>query len=156
MSSLILAVLSFPRVIRGSISPTHRPAQPTPTARFPGASSAVRVAVDFDSLEKSTSFYDAELQLTFPAEFFNIFNHTEFQNPTTGRVTSFLRRSVESFRDEPRFECNDRPLLARPSPIPRIHGQAGLRSPIGHGIYKLTADSAEVKTTARWDRTYGR
>jgi hypothetical protein len=65
----------------------------------------VRVAVDFDlALEKSTSFYDAELQLTFPAEFFNIFNHTEFQNPTTGRVTSFLRRSVESFRDEPRFE----------------------------------------------------
>ena len=72
----------------------------------------VRVAVDFDlALEKSTSFYDTELQLTFCAEFFNIFIHTEFQNPTTGRVTSFLRRSVESFRDEPRFECNDRSLL---------------------------------------------
>jgi hypothetical protein len=42
----------------------------------------VRVAVDFDlALEKSTSFYDAELQLTFSAEFFNIFNHTEFPEP---------------------------------------------------------------------------
>jgi len=155
MSSLILAVLSFPRVIPRRISPTHRPARPTPTARFPGAFSVVRVAVDFDlALEKSTSFYDTELQLTFRAEFFNIFIHTEFQNPTTGRVTSFLRRSVESFRDEPRFECNDRSLLARPSPIQRIQGQAGLRSPIGHAIYNLTAYSGEVKTS-RGDRTDG-
>ena len=46
-SALILAVVSFPRVIPRSISPTHRPARPTPTARFPGASSMVRVAVDF-------------------------------------------------------------------------------------------------------------
>ena len=108
------------------------------------------------ALQKSTSFCDAELQLTLRAEFFNIFNHTEFQNPATGRVTAFLRRWVESFREEPRFECNDGPLLARPSPRQMIHGQVGLRSPIGHGIYKLTADSAEVKTTARGDRTDGR
>ena len=55
----------------------------------------VRVAVDFDlALEKSTSFYDAELQLTFPAEFFNIFNHTEFQNrPLAGSCRFSAGRS---------------------------------------------------------------
>ena len=116
----------------------------------------VRVAVDFDlALEKSTSFYNTELQLTFRAEFFNIFIHTEFQNPTTGRVTSFLRRSVESFRDEHDSNAMTGHFWHDLLQIQRIHGQAGLRSPIGHGIYKLTADSGEVKT-ARGDRTDGR
>ena len=46
--------------------------------------------VNFDmALQKSTGFHDDKLQLTFRAEFFNIFNHTEFQNPTTGPATVF-------------------------------------------------------------------
>ena len=46
--------------------------------------------VNFDmALEKATGFRDNKLQLIFRAEFFNIFNHTEFQNPTTGPATVF-------------------------------------------------------------------
>jgi hypothetical protein len=39
--------------------------------------------VNFDlSLEKRTNLYGEKLQMIFRAEFFNILNHTEFQNPT--------------------------------------------------------------------------
>jgi hypothetical protein len=43
--------------------------------------------VNFDlSLEKKTSLFHERLQVTFRAEFFNILNHPEFQNPTGGPV----------------------------------------------------------------------
>ena len=41
--------------------------------------------VNFDlKLEKRTSLLENKLQVTLAGEFFNVFNHTEFQNPTSG------------------------------------------------------------------------
>ena len=41
--------------------------------------------LNFDmKLEKITSLMEGKLQLTLAGEFFNIFNHTQFQNPTSG------------------------------------------------------------------------
>jgi len=41
--------------------------------------------VNFDlALEKATSFYNDKMQMTFRAEFFNVLNHTEWQNPSGG------------------------------------------------------------------------
>ena len=61
----------------------------------------VRVAVDFDlALEKPTSFDDAELQLTFRAEFFNI-------STTRNSRTRPLAGSRRFSRDRSRvFETN--------------------------------------------------
>jgi hypothetical protein len=41
--------------------------------------------LNFDmKLEKVISFYEGKLQVTLAGEFFNIFNHTQFQNPSGG------------------------------------------------------------------------
>jgi len=41
--------------------------------------------VNFDmKLEKRTTFYEGKLEVTLAGEFFNIFNHTQFQNPSGG------------------------------------------------------------------------
>ncbi len=46
--------------------------------------------VNFDlALAKETSFFENKLQVTFRAEFFNILNHTEFQNPSGGPASFY-------------------------------------------------------------------
>lgn len=47
-----------------------------------------RVSLDL-ALAKDTSFFEGKLEVTFRAEFFNIFNHTEFQNPTSGPASIY-------------------------------------------------------------------
>jgi hypothetical protein len=46
--------------------------------------------LNFDmKLEKVTSFYEGKLQVTLAGEFFNVFNHTQFQNPSGGPAPIF-------------------------------------------------------------------
>jgi hypothetical protein len=46
--------------------------------------------VDFDlSLEKETQLIENRLQIKFRAEFFNVLNHTQWQNPIAGPVSVF-------------------------------------------------------------------
>ncbi len=46
--------------------------------------------VNFDlALAKETSLFENKLQVTFRAEFFNILNHTEFQNPSGGPASFY-------------------------------------------------------------------
>ena len=46
--------------------------------------------VNFDlALEKRTKFFAEKVEMTFRAEYFNILNHTEFQNPAGGPSNVF-------------------------------------------------------------------
>lgn len=82
--------LSFPACFNSNAPPATPSGCPQPTYGtlprnfFRGAD-----RVNFDlSLEKKTALTE-RVQLTFRAEFFNVLNHTEWQNPTSGSATFF-------------------------------------------------------------------